>query len=299
LLQHFVARGIPVLGIEPAANVAKVAAGKGIPTTVQFFGRATAERIAQEHGRPDLLLGNNVLAHVPNLNDFVGGMKQLLAPGGVITMEFPHVARLMAENQFDTIYHEHFSYFSFVAVERVFAHHGLTLFDVEELATHGGSLRIYGRHAENPALPVAESVHRLRQRELDDGFETLERYRGFGEQVRATKRKLLAFLIDAKQRGKKIVGYGAPGKGNTLLNYCGIRTDFLDFTVDANPYKQDKFTPGTRIPILAPEAIRAARPDYVLILPWNLKDEISSQASYIRDWGGRFVVPIPEVRVLD
>jgi hypothetical protein len=225
-------------------------------------------------------------------------MKQLLAPDGVITMEFPHLARLMAGNQFDTIYHEHFSYFSFVAVERVFAHHGLTLFDVEELPTHGGSLRIYGRHAENAAVPVGERVLALRRREVEEGFETLARYRGFGEQVRSTKRKLLTFLIEAKAAGRKVVGYGAPGKGNTLLNYCGIRTDFLDFTVDANPYKQGKFTPGTRIPILAPEAIRAARPDYVLILPWNLADEISTQAAYIREWGGRFVVPIPEVRVL-
>jgi SAM-dependent methyltransferase len=298
LLQHFVARGVPVLGIEPAANVARVAVDKGIPTTVRFFGRKTAAEIAGEFGRPRLLLGNNVLAHVPDLNDFVAGMKQLLAPDGVITMEFPHLARLMAGNQFDTIYHEHFSYFSFVAVERVFGHHGLTLFDVEELPTHGGSLRIYGRHAENAAVPVGERVLALRRREVEEGFETLARYRGFGEQVRATKRKLLAFLIEAKAAGRKVVGYGAPGKGNTLLNYCGIRTDFLDFTVDANPYKQGKFTPGTRIPILAPEAIRAARPDYVLILPWNLAEEISTQAAYVREWGGRFVVPIPEVRVL-
>jgi SAM-dependent methyltransferase len=299
LLQHFAARGVPVLGIEPAANVARVAMDKGIPTTVRFFGRKTAAEIAGEFGRPNLLLGNNVLAHVPDLNDFVAGMKQLLAPDGVITMEFPHLARLMAGNQFDTIYHEHFSYFSFVAVERVFAHHGLTLFDVEELPTHGGSLRIYGRHAENSAVSVGERVLALRRREVEEGYETLARYRGFGEQVRATKRKLLAFLIEAKAAGRKVVGYGAPGKGNTLLNYCGIRTDFLDFTVDANPYKQGKFTPGTRVPILAPEAIRAARPDYVLILPWNLADEISTQAAYVRDWGGRFVVPIPEVRVLD
>jgi 2-polyprenyl-3-methyl-5-hydroxy-6-metoxy-1,4-benzoquinol methylase len=296
LLQHFVKRGVPVLGIEPAANVAKVAVDKGVPTTVRFFGRATAAEILAEHGRPDLLLGNNVLAHVPDLNDFVGGMKILLAPGGVITMEFPHLQRLMADNQFDTIYHEHFSYFSFVAVEKVFAHHGLTLFDVEELPTHGGSLRIYGRHAENAAIEVGPRVHDLRQREIDNGFLTLERYRGFSEQVKATKRKLLAFLIDARNRGKKVVGYGAPGKGNTLLNYCGIRTDFLDFTVDANPYKQGKYTPGTRIPILAPEAIREAKPDYVLILPWNLKEEISQAASYVREWGGQFVVPIPEVR---
>ena len=298
LLQHFVARGIEVLGIEPAANVAKAAVAKGVPTTVRFFGRQSAAAIVRENGYADLLLGNNVLAHVPDINDFVGGMKIQLAKNGVITMEFPHLQRLMLENQFDTIYHEHFSYLSFVTVERIFAHHGLTLFDVEELQTHGGSLRIYGRHSANASLEVSERLRTLRQREIDDGFLTLERYRGFDKQVKETKYKLLSFLIDAKQRGKKVVGYGAPGKGNTLLNYCGIRTDFLEFTVDANPYKQGKFTPGTHIPILAPEQIRAARPDYVLILPWNLKDEISAQASYIAEWGGKFVVPIPEVRIL-
>ncbi len=298
LLQHFVARGVPVLGIEPAANVAEAAVERGVATSVRFFGKSAAIDIAREHGKPDLLLGNNVLAHVPDLNDFVAGMKQLLAPGGAITMEFPHLQRLMAGNQFDTIYHEHFSYLSFVAVEKVFAHHGLTLFDVEELPTHGGSLRIYARHDNAATPPVGPRVHALRQREIADGFLTLARYSGFGEQVKATKRKLLNFLIDAKERGKKVVGYGAPGKGNTLLNYCGIRTDFLDFTVDANPYKQGKFTPGTRIPILAPDRIREARPDYVLILPWNLKDEISRAATYIAEWGGRFVVPIPEVRIL-
>jgi len=221
----------------------------------------------------------------------------LLAPAGVITMEFPHLQRLMAENQFDTIYHEHFSYFSFVAVERVFAHHGITLFDVEEVPTHGGSLRIYGRHSENAALPVGARVEALRRREVDDGFLSLERYRGFDRQVQRTKRRLLTFLVEARDQGKKVAGYGAPGKGNTLLNYCGIRTDFLDFTVDANPYKQGKYTPGTRIPILAPEHLRQARPDYVLILPWNLRDEISQAAGYIREWGGRFVVPIPDVEV--
>ncbi len=298
LLQHFVARDVPVLGIEPAANIAKAAVEKGVPTLVRFFGLKSAEEIAREHGRPNLLLGNNVLAHVPDINDFVGGMKRLLAPGGVITMEFPHLMRLMSENQFDTIYHEHFSYLSFVAVERIFAHHGIALFDVEELRTHGGSLRIYGRHAENADLEVGHRVHELRQREIDDGFLTLDRYRGFDEQVKRTKRKLLSFLIEAKNSGKKVVGYGAPGKGNTLLNYCGIRSDFLDFTTDANPYKQGKFTPGTRIAILAPSAIRDARPDYVLILPWNLKDEICAEAEYIREWGGRFVVPIPEVKIL-
>ena len=298
LLQHFVARGIPVLGIEPAANVAAAAVKKGVPTSVRFFGRAAADEIAREFGLADLLLGNNVLAHVPDLNDFVAGMKRLLAADGVITMEFPHLERLMADNQFDTIYHEHFSYFSFVVVEKIFASHELTIFDVEELPTHGGSLRVYARHGENAALPVGGRVHALRQREIDAQFLKVDRYRGFGERVSATKRQLLSFLIGAKERGKKIVGYGAPGKGNTLLNYCGIRTDFLDFTVDANTYKQGKYTPGTRIPILPPEQIRQARPDYVLILPWNLREEIAHAASYIGEWGGRFVVPIPEVRVI-
>lgn len=298
LLQHFVAAGVPVLGVEPAANVAKIAEGKGIRSTVRFFGQQSAREILREFGAPDLLLGNNVLAHVPDINDFVGGMKILLKPGGVITMEFPHLLQLMQQNQFDTIYHEHFSYLAFFVVERIFAHHGLRLFDVQELPTHGGSLRIYGCHADDATHPTLPAVGALRQREHDEGLADLKTYEGFGEQVRETKRRILDFLIGAKRAGKKIVGYGAPGKGNTLLNYCGIRTDFLDFTVDANPYKQGKFTPGTRIPILAPEAIRAARPDYVLILPWNLKDEISKAGAYIAEWGGRFVVPIPEVRVL-
>jgi SAM-dependent methyltransferase len=297
LLQHFLPAGVPVLGIEPAANVAEAAVAKGIPTTTRFFGFETAGEIASEHGRPDLLIGNNVLAHVPDLNDFVAGMKRLLAPRGVITMEFPHLVRLMAGNQFDTIYHEHFSYFSFGTVEKVFAHHGLAIFDVEELDTHGGSLRIYACHTDAAERPIGARVPALRQREIDDGFTTLARYRGFDEQVQATKRNLLAFLIEAKRDGRKVVGYGAPGKGNTLLNYCGIRTDFLDFTVDANPYKQGKFTPGTHIPIHGPERIREARPDFVLILPWNLKDEISRSAAYVREWGGRFVVAIPELAV--
>jgi hypothetical protein len=297
LLQHFVAKEITPLGIEPAANVAKVAIAKGVPTISRFFGRNAAVEIAREHGRMDLLIGNNVLAHVPDLNDFVGGMKILLAPNGVITMEFPHLLRLMAENQFDTIYHEHFSYFSFLVAERVFAHHGITLFDVEELPTHGGSLRIYGRHTEHPDVTLSERAHELRRREIALGFSTLGGYEGFAEQVKKTKRNLLSFLIDARKAGKKVAGYGAPGKGNTLLNYCGIGTDFIDFTVDANPYKQGKYTPGSRIPIFAPQKIRDARPDYVLILPWNLRDEISTMASYIREWGGRFVVPIPEVEI--
>jgi 2-polyprenyl-3-methyl-5-hydroxy-6-metoxy-1,4-benzoquinol methylase len=297
LLQHFVAKGIPVLGIEPAANVAKVATERGVPSIVRFFGCQAAINIAEEFGKPDLLIGNNVLAHVPDINDFVGGMKRLLAPQGIITMEFPHLQRLMEGNQFDTIYHEHFSYLSFLVVERIFAHHGLAVFDVEELPTHGGSLRVYARHAEYAGWPITDKVKSLRQREIELGFDTLEGYAGFAEQVKETKRKLLLFLIEAKNQGKTIVGYGAPGKGNTLLNYCGIRTDFLDFTTDANPYKQGKYTPGTHIPIVSPEAIRTVKPDYVLILPWNLKDEISSEAAYIREWGGRFVVPIPEVLV--
>ena len=299
LLQHFVERGIPCLGIEPAANVAKVAIERGIPTTVRFFGQSAAEEIISEHGRPDLLLGNNVLAHVPDLNDFVAGMKTLLKPSGVITMEFPHLLRLMEANQFDTIYHEHFSYFSFIVVEKVFEFHGLTLFDVEELPTHGGSLRIFGRHAGYAALPVSDRVHELRSREVSLGFNTLAAYAGFDQKVRQTKRKLLEFLIGAKSAGKQVVAYGAPGKGNTLLNFCGIRTDFVDYTVDRSPHKQGRYTPGTHILICDPDRIRETRPDYVLILPWNLKDEIGRQMSFIRDWGGKFVTAIPETRVFE
>jgi SAM-dependent methyltransferase len=299
LLQHFVKRGIPCLGIEPAANVAKVAIERGIPTTVRFFGQSAAKELSGERGRPDLLLGNNVLAHVPDLNDFVAGMKTLLKPSGVITMEFPHLLRLMHENQFDTIYHEHFSYFSFFVVENVFEHHGLTLFDVEEQPTHGGSLRIFGRHADNTDLLVSDRVHELRSREFDLGFNTLDAYAEFDGKVRATKRKLLEFLIQAKGAGKQVVGYGAPGKGNTLLNYCGIRTDFVDYTVDRSPHKQGRYTPGTHILICDPDRIRQTRPDYVLILPWNLKDEIGRQMSFIRDWGGRFVTAIPETQVFE
>jgi len=298
LLQHFVAMNIPVLGIEPAANVAKVAIEKGVPSVVKFMGRKTAAEIAAEHGKADLLLGNNVLAHVPDINDFVGGMKIMLGEGGVITMEFPHLLQLMTHNQFDTIYHEHFSYLSFYTVEKVFKAHGIVLFDVEEIGTHGGSLRIYGRHEGDESKPVGERVTALRQKEIDAGLTDLAAYRGFTEQVKETKRKLLEFLIRAKRDGKSIVGYGAPGKGNTLLNYCGIREDFLDYTVDRNPYKQGKFTPGTRIPICDPSRISETKPDYILILPWNLKDEICRQMSFVREWGCQFVVPIPEVQII-
>jgi len=297
LLQYFVAKKIPVLGIEPAGNVAAVAVNLGIPTLVEFFGTATARELVAQGKRADLLLGNNVLAQVPNLNDFLTGMKILLAPTGVITIEFPHLMRLMEENQFDTIYHEHFCYFSFLTAEKIFAAHGLTLFDVEELGTHGGSLRIYARHAEDDVKAVSDRVHELRTREESAGFATLERYHSFADQVNETKRKLLEFLVQAKRAGKQIAGYGAPGKGNTLLNFCGIRTDFLDYTVDRSPHKQGKFLPGTHIPIYSPDHIRQTRPDYLLILPWNLKDEIMKQNAYIRDWGGQFVVPVPEVMV--
>ncbi|MER3432153.1 MAG: SAM-dependent methyltransferase [Leptolyngbya sp. ERB_1_1] len=296
LLQYFVKKGIPVLGVEPAVNVSQVAKDKGIPVVNKFFGVETATELAAD-GKADLLLGNNVLAHVPDINDFVGGMKIMLKPDGVITMEFPHLMRLMEENQFDTIYHEHFSYLSFMAVERIFAFHGLTLFDVQEIPIHGGSLRIYARHTEDTSKLVGERVTELLAREKAAGFDKLETYAHFTEQVKETKRKLLEFLITAKQKGKTVAGYGAPGKGNTLLNYCGIRTDFLDYTVDRNPYKQNKFTPGTHIPIYSPEKIRETKPDYLLILPWNVKDEVMEQVSYIREWGGQFVVPIPEVKV--
>lgn len=298
LLQNFVQKSIPVLGIDPAANIAPHAIKKGVPTLVRFFGVETAREVLAQGKQADLLLGNNVLAHVPALNDFVAGMKLLLKPGGVITMEFPHLWRLMEANQFDTIYHEHFSYFSFLTAEKIFARHGLSIFDVEELTTHGGSLRIYARHSEDESKPATPRVAELRQREQKLGFEHLETYTAFDGQVKETKRKLLEFLISTRRAGKSVAGYGAPGKGNTLLNYCGIRTDFLDYTVDRNPYKQGKFLPGTHIPIHAPEKIAQTKPDFVLILPWNLKDEIVKQLAYIREWGGRFVVPIPEVTVL-
>jgi len=297
LLQYFVEKGVPVLGIEPARNVAEAALAKGIPTRVAFFGEKLARELAAEGVAADLVVGNNVLAQVPGLNDFVEGIKLLLKPGGVATLEFPHLLRLLAENQFDTIYHEHFSYFSFLSAERIFAAHGLVLFDVEELGTHGGSLRVYARHAEDAAKPVGPRVGELRTREEAAGLNRMATYGSFSGRVQETKRKLVEFLIGAKRDGKSICGYGAPGKGNTLLNYCGIRTDFLDYTVDRNPYKQGKFTPGTHIPILPPDRIGQTRPDYVLILPWNFKDEIIGQLAYVRKWGGKFVVPIPEVRI--
>jgi SAM-dependent methyltransferase len=297
LLQFFHERQIPVLGIEPAANVAKVALQKGIPTLVEFFGQETAGSLAGESSA-DLLLGNNVLAHVPDLNDFVAGMKILLSPTGVITMEFPHLLRLMAENQWDTIYHEHFSYFSFLTVSRVFEAHGLRLFDVEELPTHGGSLRIYGAHADDPGKPQTDAARELLERERAAGYEQLDTYLGYGRRVEADKRQILSFLIGLKEQGLRVVGYGAPAKGNTLLNYCGVGVDFIDYTCDLNPHKQGHFLPGSHIPIRAPEAILKDKPDVVLILPWNLKDEIVQQLSFIREWGGRFAARTPELTLL-
>ncbi len=299
LLRWFKEKGIPVLGIEPARNVAEAAEAAAIPTVVKFFGEATALELASQGTRADLLVGNNVLAHVPDLNDFVAGLKILLAPAGVLTMEFPHLLRLMEEDQFDTIYHEHYSYFSFQTVRKVFAFHGLTLFDVEELPTHGGSLRIYACHHEDASKTVGERVGGLLAREEVAGLEQLDTYSSFAERVVQVKRGLLSFLIQVKEEGKSIAGYGAPAKGNTLLNYCGVGTDFLDYTVDRSPHKQGRFLPGTRIPIHGPDRLRETRPDYVLILPWNLKEEIMEQMADVRSWGGRFVVAIPEVRVFE
>jgi len=298
LLQYFKDKNIPVLGVEPAQNVATVAQAAGIPTVTKFFGVKTATELANEGKTADLLLGNNVLAHVPDINDFVGGLKKLLKPHGVITMEFPHLLRLMDQNQFDTIYHEHFSYLSFSTVETVFAKHGLILFDVEELTTHGGSLRIFARHTEDDSKPLTERVENLRQLEKQTGLNDIKTYHNFAEKVRATKRNILDFLIQTKRAGKTIVGYGAPAKGNTLLNYCGIRDDFIDYTVDRSPHKQGLFLPGTHIAIHHPDKIKQTKPDYVLILPWNLKDEIIEQMTYIREWGGQFVVLIPEICVI-
>ena len=298
LLQYFQERGIPVLGVEPAANVAQVAREKGIRTMVKFFGRATAREVAAMM-KADLVIGNNVLAHVPDLNDFVAGIKLVLADRGVVTMEFPHLLQLIARNEWDTIYHEHFSYFSFLTVGRVFGRHGLTLFDVEELPTHGGSLRIYGRHAEDDSKSVTERAEELARREREAGFDEIDTYLGFSEQVKRAKWELLDFLISQRREGIRIVGYGAPAKGNTLLNYCGIGHEFIEYTCDLNPHKQGHYLPGTHIPIRAPDAIRETRPDLVFILPWNLSEEVRDQLTFVREWGGRFLVRTPELRVYD
>jgi hypothetical protein len=298
LLQYFVERQIPCLGIEPAKNVAEVAIAKGVPTEVAYFGVEKAREMAAAGRKADLVCGANVLAQVPDLNDFVGGIPIILAPHGVVTIEFPHVMTTIEGNQFDQFYHEHFCYFGLLSSEKVFEGHGLTVFDVDEVPTHGGSLRIYACHAGDETHPVTVRVRELRAREIAAGYADMAMYGQFEERVRETKRKLLDVLIAAKRDGKTIVGYGAPGKGNTLLNYCGIRRDFLDFTVDRNVYKQGRFTPGTHIPIFAPERIDEVRPDYILILPWNIKDEIAAQLAYTREWGAKFIVPIPEAAVI-
>ncbi|WP_157017456.1 class I SAM-dependent methyltransferase [Mesorhizobium xinjiangense] len=298
LLQHFKPLGVPVLGVEPAANVAKAAIAKDIPTRVDFFGVRLADRLVEEGNQADLIIGNNVLAQVPDLNDFVAGMKILLKPEGVITLEFPHIERLIAENQFDTIYHEHFSYFSALTIEKMAARHGLRLMDVDEIPTHGGSLRVYLVHEES-GRATTERVGKLIEREKLHGLTDIGTYASFDFKARRAKRDLLSFLIAAKNEGKRICGYGAPGKGNTLLNYCAIGTDFLDFTVDRNPYKHGRYTPGMRIPIRPVEAIDDHKPDYILILPWNLKDEIVKQMHHVAAWGAKFIVPIPFVTIID
>jgi 2-polyprenyl-3-methyl-5-hydroxy-6-metoxy-1,4-benzoquinol methylase len=298
LLQYFQQKDVPVLGVEPAANVAAVARAAGIPTIVKFFGVETARELASEGHSADLLIGNNVLAHVPDLNDFVAGFRKLLKVDGIVTLEFPHLLELVLRNEFDTIYHEHFSYFSFLTAESVLAKHGLTVFDVQQLPTHGGSLRLFARNTNDASRSITPAVALLRELELDAGLRRVETYGRFAEQVKETKRNLLEFLIAAKRAGKSIVGYGAPAKGNTLLNYCGIGNDFLDYTVDRNPRKQGRYLPGSHLPICNPDRVRETRPDYLLILPWNLKDEIMQQMALIREWGGRFVVPIPRVEVL-
>ncbi len=298
LLKNFVEKGIPAYGVEPAANIAKVAVERGIPTEVTFFGVATARVLVEQGRRADLIVANNVFGHVPDINDFVSGMKLLLKAGGTVSIEIPHLMRLMQHNQFDTIYHEHYCYHTLLADTRIFAAFGLRMFDVEELATHGGSIRMLLCHNDDPRGETP-AVGALIELERARGLDRVETYAGFGEKVRETKRKLLTFLIDVARAGKTVAGYGAPGKGNTLLNYCGIRTDFIDFVVDRNPYKQGKYLPGSRIPIYAPDKIDQMKPDYVLILPWNIKDEIMEQMAHIRSWGGSFVVPIPEVTVVE
>jgi SAM-dependent methyltransferase len=298
LLQYFVRMGIPVLGIEPAANVAKAAAEKGVPTLVRFFGEKIARELADDGRTADLIAGNNVLAQVPDLNDFVEGLSILLKPDGVLTLEFPHLLRLIELNEFDTIYHEHFSYFSLISTIKILAAHGLRVFDVEELKSHGGSLRIFACRQSSAAHAETPNVHKVLRDEEIARLNTVEGYEGFAAQVKQTKLQLLDFLVQAARQGKKVAGYGAPGKSATLLHYCGIGKDLIEYTVDRSLYKQGRFLPGTRIPIHHPDRIRETKPDYVVILPWNLKSEIVDQLQYIREWGGRFIVPIPQVEIL-
>lgn len=298
LLQYFVEKNIPVLGIEPALNVAKAAIEKNIPTEVGFFNVNTANKLNKRGFSADLLLGNNVLAHVSDINDFISAMKILLKPNGVITMEFPHLVKLIEGVQFDTIYHEHFSYFSFLTVEKIFAKHGIAIFDVEEIPTHGGSLRIYGRHSEDNSKEITCRVKELKSKEINAGYGQLQSYLSFKGRVLDIKEKIIDFFIKVKKEEKTVVGYGAPAKGNTLLNYCKIGIEFIDYTVDRNLYKQGRFLPGVHIPIYSPDKIKETKPDYLFILPWNLKEEIINQMSFIRNWGGEFVVPIPRIEIM-
>ncbi|MEM9467065.1 MAG: class I SAM-dependent methyltransferase [Actinomycetota bacterium] len=299
LLQYFIQKGVPVLGVEPALNVAKVAEEeRGVPTRTEFFGKAFAAELAAEGIQADLVLGNNVMAQVPDLNDFVGGMPLILAPHGTVTIEFPHLMRTVDENQFDQVYHEHFSYFSLVTTERIFAAHGMRIYDVEELWTHGGSIRIYACHTDHD-LAETDRLRDLRRREIDAGMETLAYYQDFADRIERLRHDVLTFLIEAKRDGKRVLGYGAPGKGNTLLNYIGIRSDLIEFTVDRNPYKHGRFTPGTHIPIHDPEILETEKADYVFILPWNLTDEITKQLAHLADRGTKFVRPVPGLMVLD
>jgi SAM-dependent methyltransferase len=298
LLQYFAAKGVPVLGIEPAGNVAAEAVKKGIPTEVAFFGAERGRLLAAQGRQADLIIGNNVLAHVPDINDFVAGIKLALKQDGIFTIEFPHLLRLIEDNLFDTIYHEHYSYISFLTAEKIFRAHGLRLFDVEKLDTHGGSLRIFGCHAEHPRPDAVESLDQLRREELECGLFSIEKLAAFGNRVEENKREAVSFLIEARRSGKRVVGYGAPAKATTYLNYCGIRTDLIEYTVDISPHKQGKYIPGVHVPILPPDTVRETRPDFVVIFPWNIAAEIMDQMSYISDWGARFVTFIPKLRVL-
>ncbi|NOT36014.1 MAG: methyltransferase domain-containing protein [Saprospiraceae bacterium] len=298
LLQYFKNKNIPVLGIEPTSNTANVAIEKGIPTRIEFFGINCACSLVKEGIKADLLLGNNVLAHVPDINDFVGGMKIVLKDNGTITMEFPHLLQLMDKNQFDTIYHEHFSYLSLRSVQKIFAHHGLSIYHVEEIPTHGGSLRIFAKHQDNKTIDVENSVIELLRKEENFGLQKISTYTEFQIKIEQIKNQFNKFLIEAKLENKKVAAYGAAAKGNTLLNYCGVRKDLLNFIVDASPHKQNKFIPGMHIPVVSEDKIKTEKPDYIVILPWNLKEEITGQLQYIHQWGGKFVVAIPNVQIL-
>ena len=299
LLQNFIEKSIPVIGIEPAKNIAKAAMEKNIPTLTNFFNNQLAKKLSSEGKKADLIIGNNVFAHVPCLNDFVSGLKILLKMNGTITLEFPHLLQLMKNNQFDTIYHEHFSYFSLLTAQKILAHHNLKVFDVDELSTHGGSLRLYITHKENNQISLSNNVLVVLEKEKKFGLNKISTYEEFGTHISKIKMDLQNLINNIKNSSKNIICYGAPAKGNTLLNYCNITNDQIDYTVDKNPHKQNLFLPGTHIPIYPPEKIQKTKPDYILILPWNLKDEIIEEIKYIRDWKGKFVIPVPEVKILN